>query len=233
MFRRHFPADDLVLVPLQKAGNYGTFATQVSILIEQSDAETIYFAEDDYLYTGKDFSILLRFLQQSNGVDFVSPFDHPDDYTLALHDFPKWVRTFEGLHWRNAASTCLTFLTTKANLRRYEPVFRSYSRGNFDVSLWLALTKYRLFNPLARFLYDPEGKYFMMRAFLKSWRYSPMQIVLGKRAHLWVPTPSFALHLDRAHAAPGFDIAAAMLQEDRLGLTSYERQSAALSNASA
>jgi hypothetical protein len=222
MFRRYFQPEDLVLINLQKAGNYGTFAKQVSILIEQNDAECVFFAEDDYLYTDRDFSSLVRFLQHGGDVDFISPFDHTDDYTLELHNFPKLVRVYEGQHWRNAASTCLTFLTTKRTLQRFRNVFLSYSRGNFDVGVWLALTKYRLFNPFHRFLYNPQGKYFMMRSFLKAWRYSAGQILFGKRARLWVPMPSFALHLDRFHVAPGYDLADAMLEEDRLGSASQE-----------
>ncbi len=221
MFRRYFSPDDLAVVHLEKAGNYGTFAEQVTILLRQSDANLVYFAEDDYLYLDRDFGALLRFMK-SGKVDFISPFDHTDDYTLRLHDFPKQVRAYEGLHWRRAASTCLTFLTTKENLKRYEKVFRTYSRGNFDVSLWLALSKYRIFNPFARFLYDPDGNFFIARGVLKAWLYSADQILLGRRAKLWVPMPTFAIHLDRFHSAPGFDLAAEMLKEEQRGLASTE-----------
>ena len=216
MFRRYFDGPDFVPVPMQKAGNYGTFAQQLSILLKQDDAEMVFLAEDDYLYVNFDFVAMTDFLR-SEGVDFISPFDHTDDYTLKLHDFPKWVRVLRGIHWRTAASTCLTFLTTKKLLSRYEGVFRSYERGNFDVSVWLALTKHRIFNPFNSFLYESEGKYFVLRAFLKAWRYSAGQILFGRRAGLWVPMPTFALHLDRFHEAPGFSMAAEMRKEDELG----------------
>jgi hypothetical protein len=230
MFRRYFQPEDLVIINLEKAGNYGTFSKQISILLDQDDAECVYFAEDDYLYPNVDFSTLVRFLKHAGDVDFVSPFDHIDDYTLELHNFPKLVRIYEDQHWRNAASTCLTFLTTRQALKRFQRVFRSYSHGNFDVSVWLALTKYRVFNPFSRYLYNPEGKYFMMRAFLKSWFYGWAQILFGKRGRLWIPVPSFALHLDRFHVAPGYDLAAAMLEEDQLGSALAEDKALSLDN---
>jgi hypothetical protein len=215
MFRRYFTHEELSIVHLESAGNHGTFAKQISILLEQTDAESVYFAEDDYLYLEKDFGALLRLMRDQPDVDFISPWDHPDDHTLALHNFPKIFLERDGLLWRSAASTCLTFLTTKTTLKRYEKVFRTYSRGNFDFSIWLAITKLRIFNPFARFLYDSSGTFFMARGVLKAWFYGCGQIVSGKRGHLWVPEPTFALHLARACPTPGYDLATEMIDEDR------------------
>lgn len=213
LFERYFPAEDLVLVRLEKAGNHGTFSKQIDILLQQQDAETIYFAEDDYLYRHVQFTTLVRFLQQGHDVQFVSPFDHPDDYNLDFHDFPKWVQVYDGLHWRNAASTCLTFLTTKACLKRYKHIFRSYEKRNYDTSLWISLTKYRVFNVVNMLRYASADDLFG-RILVKAWLHSAWQNVFGLRAKLWVPMPSFALHLDRHHIAPGFDLAHLMLEED-------------------
>ncbi len=215
MFRRYFDGPDFVPVHMQKAGNHQTFAMQIAILLEQDASQMVFLAEDDYLFVSSDFGLMIDFLSSGDGIDFISPFDHTDDYTLKLHNFPKRVRIFKGLHWRTAASTCLTFLTTKEQLARYEGVFRSYSKGNFDVSVWLALTKCRIFNPISSFLYNPEGKYFMMRAVLKAWSHGLGQILFGRRAGLWIPMPTFALHLDRFHEAPGFDMASEMVKEDQ------------------
>ncbi len=213
LFRRYFSPEDLVLVLLDQAGNHGTFSKQLDILLMQSDAETIYFAEDDYLYRPVDFSILIGFLQHGQDVHFVSPFDHPDDYNLDFHDFPKWVQVYAGLHWRNAASTCLTFLTTKGSLVRYQGIFRSYERRNYDTSLWISLTKYRVFNLFNMLKYAAKDDLFG-RILVKAWIHSPWQNVFGLRARLWVPMPSFALHLDFHHVAPGFDLANLMIEED-------------------
>lgn len=213
MFERYFDAEDLVFVRLEKAGNHGTFSKQISVLLEQRDAEAIYFAEDDYLYRHVPFSTMIGFLQQGHDVQFVSPFDHPDDYNLDFHDFPKWVQVYEGLHWRNAASTCLTFLTTRSSLERYKHIFRSYEKRNYDTSLWISLTKYRVFNIVNMLKYASADDLFG-RILVKAWMHSAWQNLFGHRAKLWVPMPSFALHLDRHHVAPGFDLATLMLQED-------------------
>ena len=215
MFQRYFAPENLVLVPLSKAGNFGTFSKQMDILLSQTDAEAVYFAEDDYLYLPSDFSLLLRFLKQGEDVHFVSALDHPDDYCLDFHRVPKWVQVFEGTHWRSAASTCLTFLTTKKTLTRYTRIFRSYERDNYDTSLWMSVTKHRLFHVFSPVIYNPEDKFFNLRALMKAWIYGFRQNLFGSRARLWVPMPSLALHLDRHHPAPGFDMAAWMLEEER------------------
>ncbi len=215
MFRRYFAPEDLVLVPLTKAGNFGTFSRQMDILLSQTDAEAVYFAEDDYLYLPSDFSLMLRFLEQGKDVHFVSALDHPDDYCLDFHRGPKWVQIFEGTHWRSAASTCLTFLTTKKTLQRYTRIFRSYERDNYDTSLWMSVTKHRLFHIFSPVIYNAEDKFFNLRALMKAWIYGFRQNLFGARARLWVPMPSLALHLDRHHPAPGFDMTAWMLEEDR------------------
>ncbi len=225
MFQRYFAAEDLVLVRLDQAGNHGTFSKQIDILLAQQDAETIYFAEDDYLYRSLDFSVLIGFLQHGQNVQFVSPFDHPDDYQLEFHDFPKWVQVYHGLHWRNAASTCLTFLTTKGSLSRYKSIFRSYERRNYDTSLWISLTKYRVFNLYSMLKYASKDDLFG-RILVKAWLYSAWQNVFGLRAKLWVPMPSFALHLDYHHIAPGFDLVQLMLQENEIPLGSLARPTA-------
>jgi hypothetical protein len=215
MFRRYFSAEDLVVVNENSIGNAGTFRKQIDLLLKQQDAEMVYFAEDDYLYLGRDLSILIDFMRGNKDVDFVSAFDHPDDYFLDFQHFPKWVRAYDGRHWRNAASTCLTFLTTKARLAEYEGVFRSYERRNYDTGVWMSITKYRLFNVRLLIRYMMQGS-FLWRMLLKCWYYNTWQNLFGRRASLWIPMPSFALHLDRHHVAPGFDLPELLRREDDL-----------------
>jgi hypothetical protein len=214
LFRRYFPADDLVLINLQHEGNFGTFARQLDILQSQTEADAVYFAEDDYFYTPNSFPLLIDFLRNGKDVQFVTAFDHPDCYSLDLHDFPKWIQVFGEHHWRNAASTCLTFLTTKKVLARYEPVFRTYERRNFDASQWVSITKYRIFDVFTICRYLLTGN-FLGRVLIKSWLYSWKQNLFGRRAKLWTPIPTIAAHLDRSRVAPGFDLAKQMLEEDR------------------
>src|SRR5579864_984045 len=48
MFRKYFDDSELVIVTLDSVGNLQTFATQIEMLLGQSDADLVYFAEDDY-----------------------------------------------------------------------------------------------------------------------------------------------------------------------------------------
>jgi hypothetical protein len=204
LFRKYFAAEDLVLVPLTGVGNQATFARQIELLCEQQESEVVYFAEDDYFYLPSQFRCLLDFLLEHEDVHFVSPYDHLDCYTLDLHHQPKWLRVQGGKHWRTAASTCLTFLTRRETLRKTAAVFRNYKRRSLDCSMWLSLTKNRVFNPFffGRHLFREQ---FFSKIVLKSWLYFWRQILFGKRWTLWVPIPGVATHLDTHALSPNVD----------------------------
>ncbi len=209
LFRRYFDARDLVLIPLPHVGNQATFARQIEILLGQEDSEIVYFAEDDYVYLPNQFPRMEEFLRAHEDVDFVSPYDHLDCYTLEIHRHPKWVRVHAGHHWRTAASTCLTFLTRKETLKRKEGTFRSYCGRNYDCSLWLSLTKHSLFNPVQflRFTYQQP---LFAKIVAKAWLYGWRQILFGERMKLWVPVPGIATHLDSRALSPTIDWIALM-----------------------
>jgi hypothetical protein len=211
LFRRYVDAGDLVIVRLDRAGNRATFAKQIEILLEQGDAEVVYFAEDDYFYLPGQFQEMLEFLTAHADVDFISPHDHPDCYRLHLHRDPKWLRTCGSHHWRTAASTCLTFLTRKEALAKHESVFRSYARGNDDCAMWLSLTKRRVFNPVSPVRYLFQGQFYW-KILVKAWLYGWRQILFGRRRRLWVPVPGIATHLDATGLGPNVDWIALMKQ---------------------
>lgn len=211
LFHKYFDDSQLVVLKLDSAGNHRTFANQIEVLLNQSDADLVYFAEDDYFYLPDQFSSMIEFLRADREVDFVSPFDHLDCYRLALHRTPKWIKACAGRHWRTASSTCLTFLTRKETLSQYYAVFESYVRGNFDCSLWLSLTKDRVWNPLflIRSLF---GGSFEWKIVVKAWLYCWRQILFGKTLKLWVPVPGIATHLDAHSLSPGVDWKGLMLE---------------------
>ncbi len=218
-FSRHFAPEDLVFVELDGVGNRATYAKQIDILLLQGDAELVYLAEDDYLYLPSQFPLMLKFLRDRRDVDFVTPYDHPDCYDLDLHHEPKWVTVFEGHHWRTAASTCLTFLTRKSTLAKYEGTLRTYSHGNHDCAMWLGLTKRRVFNPLTALRFFAKGEFYwkiMMKAWLHGWR----QLVFGDAVKLWVPMPGVATHLCAGLFSPGIDWLGLMREEAERGETS-------------
>lgn len=209
LFTRYFDRDDLTLLNLDGLGNQATFQKQIEILLEQQDADVVYFAEDDYVYLPGQFRCMVDFLLGHKDVHFVSPYDHLDCYTLDLHRQPKWLKVHGGRHWRTAASTCLTFLTTQDTLKKTQGVFRNYKRRSFDCSLWLSLTKRQIFNPLffgRHLIREP----LFCRIVLKSWLYCWRQILLGKRWTLWVPIPGIATHLDCNAMSPNVDWLALM-----------------------
>lgn len=201
IFRRHIPPKDLVLLRLAGIGNRATFARQIEILLRQEDAPLVYFAEDDYFYLPGTFAGMVEFLTTSGDVDFLSPYDHLDCYTLDLHDKPKWIRAYGDRHWRTAASTCLTLLTKQKTLARCAATFRSYVRGNDDCALWLSLTKQRVFNPAAFARYVVRRQFYW-KILAKAWLYCPGQILFGRRWRLWVPVPGIATHLDKDALSP-------------------------------
>jgi hypothetical protein len=204
LFTKYFDRDDLVLLNLDGLGNQATFRKQMEILLEQWDANVVYFAEDDYVYLPGQFRCMIDFLAGHEDVDFISPYDHLDCYTLDLHRGPKWLKVYGGRHWRTASSTCLTFLTTQATLKKTQGVFRNYKRRSFDCSLWLSLTKQRVFNPFFFCTNLVRGRFFC-KIILKSWLYCWQQILFGKRWMLWVPIPGIATHLDCAALSPNVD----------------------------
>jgi hypothetical protein len=212
LFKKYIDPADLVIVTLNGAGNFATFGKQVDILLQQQAADNVYFAEDDYLYLPDQFPAMIDFLSAYQDVHFVSPYDHPDCYSLDLHRGPKWIRTHASHHWRTAASTCLTFLTRKETLARCESIFRSYEKGNFDCSLWLSLTKYRVLNPMAMARYA-VGESFYCRILAKAWLYCWKQILFGEKLRLWVPVPGIATHLDDNGLSPNVDWRGRMRQE--------------------
>lgn len=219
LFRKYFSDDDLVLVRCDSLGNHATFWKQIEILLQQDSAGTVYFAEDDYFYLPKQFSAMLSFLSQHSG-DFISPYDHLDCYTLPLHRGPKLVQVSDSHHWRTAYSTCLTFLCRQETLKHYEKVFRSYSRGNYDCSLWLSITKQRVLNPFAFAGYLVRGQFYS-KILLKAWLYGWQQILFGPRARLWTPLPAIATHLNAQALSPTIDWARLMVESEEKGHPSY------------
>ena len=205
LFEQCFSADDLTLIHLNGVGNQATFLKQIAILLEQQEAEVVYLAEDDYFYLPAQFHLMVEFLLAHEDVHFVSPYDHRDCYVRDLHKQPKWLKVYGGKHWRTAASTCLTFLTTRNTLKKTATVFANYERRqSLDCSMWLSLTKQRVFDPIffARHLFRERVS---SKAVLKSWLYCWWQIVFGKRRNLWVPIPAIATHLDSNALSPNIN----------------------------
>src|SRR5262245_20929906 len=53
LLKKIFPETAMEIIPLGGEGNGPTFRRQVDILSAQTDADLVYFAEDDYIYLPK------------------------------------------------------------------------------------------------------------------------------------------------------------------------------------
>lgn len=204
LFTECFESPNLELIRLPGIGNRQTFSRQIEILLNQDYAEAVYFAEDDYFYLPAQFEAMLHFMRDNPDADFISPYYHPDYYSLPLHSGPQVTREHENRNWRTAASTCLTFLTTKPLLAKTKRIFQTYALGNPDVCLWLSLTKEAVLSP------DIIWRCFRARIALGgivalSWLYGWPQILAGQRRKLWFPNPSIATHMEQRFLAPGID----------------------------
>jgi hypothetical protein len=208
LFRRYFSEENLHFERLHMAGNEMTYRRQLEILTQQTDSEYVYLAEDDYLYVPDQFPEMIRFMKSHDDVDFISPFDHLDYYTLALHKHKNEIRTAGRRHWRTANSTTLTFLTTRKVLKEAKQILTTFATGNWDASIFLSLTKKNLVSPRHYLEYTRQavhGDAFMLKIMGKTWIYGWKQILLRRRFKLWVPTPAIATHLQYNTLAPAVD----------------------------
>ncbi len=204
LFRSIFNEEELIILKYNGIGNRATFEKQIEILLDQNFSENIYFAEDDYYYLPNQFGGMIELLNQYPKGIFISPYDHPDYYTLDFHRNKHRIQILNNKHWRTANSTCLTFLTKKNVLKMTKDVFNSYSIGNLDSSLWISLTKTNLFNP--KLLFDFLIKEpFYLKSVMKSWVHCWKQILFGQKWELWIPIPTIATHMDEIYLAPGID----------------------------
>ncbi len=183
-------------------GNNATFGKQVDILLGEEAARLLYFSEDDYLYKPYAFSAMTEMLDK-NGVDFVTPLDHPDRYkNLTFENEASPIAHTTLCHWRQVPSTCLTFMTTPAILRESCWIFDAYTRGHMDSSMWLAATKQKLFSFRAivgtgvRFLFKRDVPYPRL-AQLCAWKWYGLKLLTTRKYNLWGPMPSLAFHLSK------------------------------------
>jgi Glycosyl transferase family 2 len=201
LFRETFNKDDLEIITLNSVGNFATFSLQIDLLTRQTESRYIYFAEDDYFYFPEAMGKMLAFMEKNAGVDFVTPYDHPDSYNSVERTQKHHVKPFGDRYWRTASSTCLTFLTSRENLIHTQTLFRSYSRGNMDCPIWLALTqKLELADPRVHW-----KDLFRLKTWLKTWRWGFGVVLFGRRFRLWAPMPALATHMESTCLSPVID----------------------------
>jgi hypothetical protein len=205
MFTQLWPPEDLVLMRYPGVGDGATFREQSRILMEQTDAELVYFAEDDYFYLPGQFPLAVDYLKQNPAVDFIAPYESSDFYTADLHNFPHEAREFGGKKWNSCISTTHTFLTKRDTLRESRGVFlASYGRLSPDLTKWAALTKKRVFNPIKIMCWLVPHR-FWAGSIVLAWYFCWRQILFGRRYALWSPHPAIATHMAAGLESPGVD----------------------------
>jgi hypothetical protein len=201
LFRAYFAPEELEIIYLNKIGNLPTFSMQIDILTKQTEADLIYFAEDDYFYLPDALVKMVSFMRNNPDADFVTPYDHPGNYDAANGSESHLIRPFEDHHWRTSVSTCLTFLAKQETLVATRDIFESYSKKNADCSLWLSITqKLRLLNPVIHWSTPGRSK-----VWLQTWFWGYKQILFGGRRRLWQAIPSLATHIESPCLAPVVD----------------------------
>ena len=202
LFTRYFAEEDIEFIEQNGIGNARTFALQIKLLLEQNDSEYIYFAEDDYFYLPNQFSAAIGFMKECN-TEFITLYDHLDSYTLDIHNHTEKIVVSHGKHWRTTGSTCLTFLTTKTALRATKHVFATYSKKNYDASMWFALTKRNVLNPLK--MLASSKTMLMFKIYGKAWLFCSRTILFGKKRTLWNPIPAGCTHIENDGLAPNIN----------------------------
>lgn len=204
LFTDLWPAQDLVLVHGQGLCNAGTFKKQIEILTEQTDAEMVYFAEDDYVYRADAFSQMLTFMQSHPDADFCAPYDHPDFYGQAFHQHMTRIKVTGSQAWKTQNGITCSFMTRRTTLVKTRKTFLSYTkitRWNMDAPMWLSLTKHHVFNPIdlitQPFIFPYRGA-----SLVFAWFYNWRQILFGPSYTLWIPVPSLATHMVAGLEAP-------------------------------
>jgi len=201
LFKKYFDESDLEFVEFYGIGNAGTFGKQLEILLNQSASHLVYFAEDDYFYLPEQFQYMVNFINNNKNVDFVTPYDHNDYYKNTLHQYKSTELFSNTKEWRTVATTCMTFLTTKKILEETYKIFNTYTKNNYDASLWLSITKLKI-NELFFYVNSIFGDIQIKRILFKCWYHCWKQILFGQKRKLWAPMPSIATHMDSLHLAP-------------------------------
>lgn len=212
LFKKYIPENRLEILNLPGIGNAGTFIKQIDLLLSQNHSEFVYFAEDDYFYLPGQFISMLDFIAKNNDVDFISPYDHLDNYTLELHNYKSEIRIASDKHWQNISTTCLTFLAKKESLAKAKGIFKTYAKRNYDASIWLSITKINAFNfkllfkHLAKAIFKKSKFDFVFcLIYLKTYRFGLMRLFFSKSMTLWSPIPSIATHMEDNYLAPNID----------------------------
>ncbi len=197
----------IFFVDTPSIGNEETYAKQLLILSEEKKAHYLYFSEDDYIYHPDAFTAMADFLDE-DGVDFVTPLDHPDRYKSESHNHAQGpmhrlakeeIRISRFCHWRTAENTCMTFMTTRPTMEATRHTLAKYA-GCMDGTMWEGITRRVVFRPwfifraILPYLLRFKRPYVFYMP-LCAWKQHGFRLLTSRRRYLWQPIPTLAVHL--------------------------------------
>ena len=189
-------------------GNAATFAKQIEILSrDAAEAEYLYFSEDDYIYRPDAFRAMMGFME-ADGVDFVTPLDHPDAYQPDRErENSGAIRVTPHCHWRETSSTCCTFMLKSSTLPSARKSLEYYTRGCADYLMWPLITKKGIYSPRAviggalKYLFC-KPRNWICAIPLFAWLKLGPRLLFAPRFRLWSPMPTLAVHLCKPSLPP-------------------------------
>jgi hypothetical protein len=165
---------------------------------EHADRSAVYFVEDDYLHSVDSLVVLRDLLQAQPHVDFVSLYDHPDEYGPDGALVGQLMAGPESMA-RGSISTCHTFAARASVLA--DPRDRQLlltcveGKGAFDHWMWMAL----LGGPVARAFFAVSRRGVPPRYLRRLVRLPRAEVRRRQRregATLAMPVPGVATHLE-------------------------------------
>jgi len=186
-------------------GNSASFRYMVEKIISSlSDDESVYLLEDDYIHLPGAALLLSEGLSLA---DYITLYDHPDKYRLALDGgnpfnftrlHPATVFVTAHSHWATVNSTTMTFATRVKTLREDYPVWKKYttSRNPKDFRAFLELGQKNPSDALAFLLRGKRNQAFQI---FKNW------ITRKKTRNVLCSIPACATHAETAFLAPVVD----------------------------
>jgi hypothetical protein len=201
---------EVILVEGGRGGKYSWAWTVRAAAARRQGYSAVYLVEDDYLHTEDALVVLREAFTARPRVDFISLYDHPDEYS-ATGDLTAAVAVTGTAVYRASISTCLTFALRTSVLDRPEQVDTMVAciggKGSYDHWMWLRL----LGGPVCRAFFRFAVTGVDNRVLKKLVTVPRAEVRLRQRlfgARLVMPLPGVATHLEAKFMARGRDWAA-------------------------
>ena len=187
---------NLVFYEVDFGSGEKTFELQLKLIDMFQDAQNVLMLEDDYIMNKHSLSKLVAFLKEQPD-NFCTPFYSTDYDLLDFHKYQREIISVQACKWRKVSCTTLTFCAKVKTIRKYRSIFLSYSRGNNDSSIWMAITK--ILN--VRITLNGDLKLYFLKKYFKLAWFAGFSYLFTKGASLYADVGSSATHLESTNCA--------------------------------